>query len=256
MSETTTEFAGVPADEIACAKRAQTHAVRAKKPRKLTTEQANKLFASLSPAKKRVAIAKDVLEWLRTKKLVARFGTYLSVFTAPVAPLPGDRIKEKATYKHDSEVDVVNGGSCHACALGSVFAAAAERSCFKLSDQPGRAINRKAHDMLSPFFDVGQLNLIECAFERSTSFHYPSAAITDDDREKAKAFGDAVTAAIPEPRDNVSDFWESETLTRDADQSTFIAAARQESEQASETANRVMRAIMQNIIDNGGEFVP
>lgn len=238
------EFAGVPADEIAFAKRAQTRAVRAPTPKKLT----NKQFAALSPAQKRVAIAHDVLEWLKLNKLQARFGTYLALFKTPEAPPQGYWDLEKSAQWRDErgfdverEQPVVNGGSCHACALGSVFAAAAERGCFALNNLEG-AVNNEAHKRLRPFFSPKQLNLIECAFERSSSFLYPenqgvcgsALATTYDERAEAKAFGRAVELSA------------NDGFTVDE---TDHYSAR-------ETAARVMRSIMQNIIDNGGEFIP
>lgn len=204
-------FNAIPKDEQRLAKRRQTAALRAKKPVPLTNEK----FHELTPAKKRIAIAKDVIAWLKSGKARAEKGTYLRVFGP-------DREIHNAP--------VVNGFTCKVCALGGLFATAAERGCFKLTDDDaGARGGQSMQAKLEPFFDKTQLALIECAFERSRHFYSKFAAdgteIVSPEKERAEWFGVAIV-----------------------DSCTSCSN--------SERDGRVLRAIMQNIIDNGGEFIP
>jgi hypothetical protein len=186
---------------------------------KLTNEE----FAALSKPEQRVEIAADVLEWISTKRLVPRAGTYIMVYDGPVAP---------ENRLCTTDVEDINGYSCTACALGGVFALTSFRTGLSIgaAAKGGSPINDEMHEQLSPYFDRDQLALIECAFEQSEGFDY-DLTISLEEARKARDFGVGVAGAL-----NFYKFqgpeWDRE---RDA---------------------RVMRAIMQNIIDNGGTFIP
>lgn len=84
------DFDSIPADEqrmaLALARKGNRH-----------IGPTNEQFAAMVPSQQRVAIAADVLEWLRIGKLVAEPGTYLSV-----------RDPEQAQHAHG-----VSGGVLH-----------------------------------------------------------------------------------------------------------------------------------------------
>ena len=143
------------------------------------TERANAAFRALNPARKRVAIAKDVLRWLATGKLRPGYG-YLDI-----------------PEFYDNQRDIVNGGTCEACAVGSLFACAVERGdaggTVRRSPTSCRLIGEDAteiHRKLAGIFEPDQLALIEAAFE--TECRLPIATIQavlgyEIDRQHPKA---------------------------------------------------------------------
>lgn len=131
-------------------------------------DYANALFKKLDPARKRIAIARDVLKWLRIDKIVATQGTYL---------YPSDKRMQDV-----EDSPVVNGDRCGACALGAVFACYAER--IGGVDELWWKTSEEMRDILAPFFDLEQLQLIEAAFERRAGF-----AAQSPDKYKAVKFG-------------------------------------------------------------------
>src|SRR5258708_27550174 len=102
----------------------------------------NAKFARLSAADKRVAIARDVLEWLRFGKLRPVNGCYIDI----------EEDEEGNTPER------VNGYECQACALGSIFAVAVERDLVDQSLDSDEFIMR---DSLLPYFSEDQLFMIE-----------------------------------------------------------------------------------------------
>jgi hypothetical protein len=162
-------------------------------------------FEGLTPAQRRVEIAKDVLLKLDSKKIVAKHMTYLRA----------DRpIVSEAAYDDGQSMKMIlqDIPQCRACAMGSLFVAAVDRfNEFDASridsndiDDPGLDLG-SLDGALRDHFDADQLQVIERAFEKWTIF--------DKDR---KPF-----------------VWRPELKTADAR----------------------MRAIAQNLIDNGGTFV-
>lgn len=168
----------------------------------------NAKFYAASPAEQRVTIAKDVLTWLRLKKLVPVAGQYLT-------EMPGTTPKED---------DRVNGDSCHACALGALFACAVERQPVGVTNfwnEPNNVGNSFMHKHLQPYFDEKQLGLIEAAFECR---HMWATEAGNDTDAATRAFNFGMNAG-------------SDRLN------------------GSDAAKR-MEAIMRNIIKNSGEFKP
>jgi hypothetical protein len=229
MTTTTTD---IDPDELRLAKRARPPRVK---------YPTNEEFAALTPAQKRVAVAQDVLLWLRTKKLLPRAGTYLKVLEPATAP-----VRDYLTDIHipTSTVVKVNGNSCHACALGSVFAAYAERGAANIGDAwLSRGFDTFAqamHSKLGDVFSSEQLTLIECAFERSSCFEYAGGEeLSGEAKDAAAQFGWRVARSVPDFEwDETGDYSDAE-----------FAHERQ-------VDARVLRAIMNNIIDNGGTFIP
>lgn len=149
----------------------------------------NEAFKKLSGAKKRVLIAKDVLNQLGTGRIRARAGVYLrGEAKAEFERIPTDYGYDRIVVKADTEVQqlIQSMPSCTACALGSVFACAVsvadDLKVSELRNRPhsstGAAGMQEAYmDMrgdemytyLERFFSKRQLSLIETAFERHPS---------------------------------------------------------------------------------------
>lgn len=131
-------------------------------------QHSNDQFASAAAAEKRTIIAKDVLEWLRIGKLRAHHGNYLGVIeNKPVAP-PNVPSGLFSIFNRSISSDVVNGGSCFACALGAIIACAAERKFISsIKNEYGYLFNSTETiiKMLIPWFTRRQLIEIEGAFE-------------------------------------------------------------------------------------------
>jgi hypothetical protein len=109
----------------------------------------NAIFALLTPAEKRVFIARDVLKWLELGKLKALKGHYLEFDAATSAK------------------DLAGDATCEACALGAVFACAAVRvDTINLQDDyGGLPLPYEMRGALGGFFDDNELMNIENAFE-------------------------------------------------------------------------------------------
>lgn len=150
----------------------------------------NKTFEALSPADKRVYIARDVLEQIRLKKLIPTTGTWLTgVGDEPL-------VSEK-DIKKDPELQEILAKTkqCEGCALGGIFMCtinAADK--LKVSDlngvqefqeerkkdegleacyrtpfnafEHGQVFYKDAFKYLKRFFTTNQLAKIENAFER------------------------------------------------------------------------------------------
>lgn len=136
--------------------------------------RANLAFKKLKPAEKRVQIARDVLDQLASKRLIARSGHWLTI--------PGNvsLLDEKsAVKKKDVELQTVLSGikTCEGCALGGMFMCAVERADkLKVSDLDGFGEVESCQDdlmvegddafkYLGQFFSKSQLEMIEAAFE-------------------------------------------------------------------------------------------
>jgi hypothetical protein len=227
-------FSAIPRDEQVMARRIA------------RIEAGNARFRTLEPARKRVAIAKDVLKWLDSKKLL-------------VPQLSGSAYLDGIPMYQDEGVpSVVNGGTCQACAIGAIFAVAVEKGeCGGTLYRASRNGNRPAlvttdqgvtdiHEKLAPFFDVKQLCLIEQAFEGADQgapcrtqrvYVYGTADGCDEGSESAR-----------ERRLSEDEEWQAATA--------FGKAASVGLLDLTEAREARMRAIMNNIIANKGTFRP
>lgn len=113
-------------------------------------KEENAEFQAMTPAQKRVRIAKDVLEWMEVGRLVATNGEYFH--------LEDDSGRRRAGV-------VTNGFECHACALGAVFACAVERGMVRGATRGLGGYGWEMREKLIPYFDEQQLLEIEDAFE-------------------------------------------------------------------------------------------
>ncbi len=150
----------------------QTKAVRER-----AIKRANAAFAKMTPAQKRVQIARDVIAQLDENKLIAQFGTW-------VAPTDDGGAFEFSG--EDQQVrDALSGGPCHACALGSLFVCAVTRAdklrAGELHDgneKRGYIGKLDVFEYLGRFFDQDQLDMIETVFEGGggSTWHSAEAA--------------------------------------------------------------------------------
>jgi len=124
----------------------------------ITDEQ----FEALPSDLKRVLIAKDVIKYIKTKKMVANIGTYVDI-PVPLYELTNSDVELR---------DFVKDKECHVCAVGSVFMATVNRR-NKLSVGRFKAMNERFAEeasrgitaYLKDIFSEEQLSLIEAAFE-------------------------------------------------------------------------------------------
>lgn len=193
-------------------------------------KRSNERFAAMTPVEKRVQIAKDVIAALDSNGIVAQKGTYGDF--VPVERRGSYLDMEFATdayyaardeyWKGDAQDAILEGSiSCNVCAIGAVFTCAVARMDKLTLKDLEIAPRSSMLEYVSEFFDKLQLELMECAFELNTDqVRYDHD--DDDLLRKAVDFGYAANIATA-------------TMTR--------AEAR-------------MRAIMENIIANGGEFRP
>ena len=182
----------------------------------------------MSSPEDRVAIAKDVIKALDTKRLVASSGAYLEF------------VGINAFFEENMESDArdaLKDRQCEVCAKGALLVAAIDRfdEC-KLSDiysqeehaSAGVVIDgpsSSSKKFLSRFFDEDQLALMEIAFEGSCYVSHDTTAL-----HKWYCSGSGYEGS---PVQHAEDFYHG-----------------------FDCIESLLRGIMQNVIDNGGEFVP
>lgn len=201
----------------------------------------NAKFATLTPAQKRVGLAKDVIKWMASGKLIAAGQDGASGYLEAVIPYAEAPARWTDTYSvPDGYVRVptqafrdagkVNGYACTACAIGGLFAAAVERDLCKLTNEYGNVTSEDGASGIwgalsrAGLFEKDQVVLIELAYEHDK-------CLPRDSREaKAGLDQTLVGRAIA--------FSEVDGLSAD-----FERPAR-------------LEAIMRNIIANKGTFAP
>lgn len=128
----------------------------------------NKAFEKLSPAEKRVAIARDVLAQISLKRLIPTNGRWLS------GKDDNDLFSAK-DEKKDLELQEILGKKreCKGCALGGMFMCAVELAdklkVSDLSSDTREENSMQQEDVfayMKKFFTLDQLNKIESAFEQ------------------------------------------------------------------------------------------
>jgi hypothetical protein len=149
-----------------------------RRPRALTRDELEALiadrnarFTGLTPAEQRIAIAKDVLNQLKQRKLRANAGRYLAY-----AGVDHDSAKEHELMLRPAQEALDNLPTCKVCALGAAFVVAGQLF-DQLPDERAGVVLGCATDggcedgYLNRFFSQEQLGMIEAAFERDRS-HY------------------------------------------------------------------------------------
>ncbi len=144
----------------------------------MTPEQLirNQAFELLSPAQKRIAIAKDALAQIELDVYQPTIGSYVQIF-------------EWTEYREAQEFLHSEDAVCLVCAKGALFASVVrfknEVSMYDLKTARSGFITQK----LDGIFDKGQLDLMEVAFEG----YSPVASYLDfnyDEYYRAKAYKD------------------------------------------------------------------
>lgn len=138
--------------------------------RKVTRD--NNLFEKMSPAEKRVQIARDVIAQLAAKRLIATTGTWLANGDE------GDLFTKEDVHKNPELQKILKRQKeCTGCALGGMFMCAVERADeLRLGD-----LDRDSRDYrqmqdgsvfkyMEKFFSREQLDEIEAAFEQGEGF--------------------------------------------------------------------------------------
>ncbi len=127
-----------------------------------------KKFDAMTPARKRVALAKDVLLRLEMGKIKEKHGTYLS----PVKKGMDEKIRDGRSYMPENPANValaemdaktfVNENLCEVCAKGSIILSwAANFNELKLK----RVLDASFLDQLEYIFPEGMWDSMESAFE-------------------------------------------------------------------------------------------
>lgn len=154
------------------------------------TKYRNEQFQKLTPSEKRVQIARDVLAQLRSKRLVATSGSWLTgVF--------GDSLYSREDVENNVELQdlLKKQETCEGCALGGMFMCAVERhNKLKVGNLPNDGLidEDDAVNYLRKFFPINQLDEIEAAFERGggarsgTEEAEDFASEVEDDEERMR----------------------------------------------------------------------
>lgn len=138
--------------------------------------RANKAFEKMTPAEKRVQIARDVLAQLFSKRLIAESGVWLE-------GKGGKDLFKKSDIQKDAELSdiLANTKQCQGCALGGMFMCSVERAdnlkvgkleAVKESDNCNIIAENDAFSYLRKFFSNDQLEMIESAFEHGNGAAY------------------------------------------------------------------------------------
>lgn len=217
--------------------------------------RANKKFAEATKAERRVIVAKDVLAQLIVGKIKAKRGEYL------VAPAADDLLAkaENVTSDWSSNEEKKEGkeagkqqlcdvfksmDSCDACALGSVFVSAVifmdKLKVKDFVDGDGGFGTHLGDDSgmrkyLGRVFDLGQLHMIENAFEGSTITTLYKKGHGEDCECKRSEYGDYT-------------YCDQDDEELEERCNTFCGKT--------ENARKRLEKVMQNVVDNKGTFVP
>jgi hypothetical protein len=124
------------------------------------TEKNNAKFDNMTPAEKRVAMAKDALKWIEAGALVPTKGVYvntigLDIFHKANGP---DAFSEDGSRKQARDVVL---GACIVCAKGALLVAKAVR----FNNVTVRDLADYSDDQLTDYFTPVQIDFMELAFE-------------------------------------------------------------------------------------------
>lgn len=140
-------------------------------------------FKRMSKARKRVAIARDVIEQIRIRKIVPEEKTWVNVCEWKNGRPEGEDLRQA----------LIKAKECSACALGAIFVCSVFRdpgervsgisNTYYYEHEVGGADD--IHNKLRKYFTNKQLRMIELAFEEGNGW-----AFTEDSRdEDAVRFG-------------------------------------------------------------------
>jgi len=150
---------------------------------KLAKDRARR-FRHMSKARKRVAIARDVISQLQSKRLIPKPSHWVTVHSW---------LTERPAAGVDLREELIKSSGCTVCAMGAIFVSAVMREPdVKVSDDimVGKrsevANHGQIRSKLIKYFTDNQLKLIELAFERGRGWNF-----VDNDRDQdAVRFGE------------------------------------------------------------------
>lgn len=201
----------------------------------------------------RVTIARDVLAQLDARRLVASPGMYLEAFHPDGMKVHASDWSglEADTYVRDPDVQwVLRGKTCEVCAIGALFVAKVDRvDDLPFSRMHGTLNSDEAmRDYLETDFPPLQLALLELAFEGAWILE--QLGETDPD-VTARDIWDTC-----EYHDDSYACLKCEACELRPPFAAALAFYRRYIGRDGEPAERRLRAIMANIIENGGDFRP
>lgn len=155
------------------------------------TVAANRRFRSMNRMQQRVAVAKDVLKLLDTKRAVAKRGTYMGVTEATNDKISGNKVVFPPGMKLKRLVHVPSV-QCEVCGIGAVFMAAvacrgvdgdhiALLEMYNNRDSFLSPLRGYMIEHLAPYFTAEELHAMEGFFE-DYSHRYD---MSDDDALRA-----------------------------------------------------------------------
>lgn len=159
------------------------------------TRERNRRFEKMSDAQKRVRIAKDVIEHIKAGFLKPANSGYLTLSRAVEKEFTKDLYRgdystleeDKAPAKPLHQL-FQKSESCTVCGIGGVFVAAVVRADKCTVDDMGSVDNDDyMREYLGAWFDIDQLGLIESAFEYDPSFGQRYEMSNNDDTCHAAA---------------------------------------------------------------------
>lgn len=167
--------------------RARRAALRARALKAVKTRRANAAafkmteaqFNRLPKEKQRILLALDVLGWIRTEKVCIASGTYLEHDTSIASLVEADTLQANSPAGQEC---LLNNG-CTVCAKGAVFMAHVMRANKATVGDVLDANISSGTRLIRDFkvFTKKQYSLIECAFETSVSFGRPAGLLHDVD---------------------------------------------------------------------------
>lgn len=180
----------------------------------------------LTKSQMRVAIAKDVISQINSKKLIPRPGVWICDPKMGGLDQHIDNLIDKAMddpkndtcnfTEFNARDFTKNVNRCEVCALGSIFVSSVNLYNgvhFENGDEALESFNDLSLSPLSKYFSEESLALIECCFEGEDGAHYNSTS------EKEFAIGIAYNRSFRSPKERLI-------------------------------------AIMKNIVRNKGDFIP
>jgi len=188
----------------------------------------------LSPEQRRIVIASDVIAGIKAKRFKPTRGYFVDIVENKFHELA----KQESSLWHNRLEEVLKGTSlrdffneteCKVCALGAMFVSMTE--VFDEKSKTGDAFNHELNSnigyteiekAMGRYFEPKQLKLIETAFERGCGWHKIMVYAHPTDLDFYLQGFAAVDFGINLPDDH----------------------------------GERMMGIMQNVVDNGGTFVP
>lgn len=147
----------------------------------------NLKFNKLSRKEQRIAIAKDVVEMLRAKKIVAN-STYLTMPTETMFDEHTPGFEKAAERGLDASV-CLEQVKCEVCGIGSLFVGALRHndklSAGTLKEQMEHGDIRQTQvEYLEKWFDADQLQLVEDYYEQNSGDFESPIYMEDDDNKR------------------------------------------------------------------------